>query len=195
MALPFTDNFNRADGGLGANWTTLASAMSISSNVAVGSAANSAGYYNVDTPNADCYVQAKFATLPSGGTEYLTIYLRFNTTSFNGYGARYINGTGMQIVKIAGGVVSQLALMGSAPSAGQVVKLTASGTTLTMYYDGVSAGSTTDSSYSAAGRSAIAASNSGSGGSLDDFETGNLTTAKSLPIPRRTMARMSSHFR
>lgn len=194
MALPFSDNFNRADGGLGANWTTAGSAMNISSNRAVGTTANSGGYYNGDTPNADCYVQAQFAILPSGGTEYLTIYLRFNTTSFNGYGARYINGTGMQIVKITGGAVSQLALMGAAPTAGQVVRLEASGTTLTMYYDGVSAGSTTDSTYSAAGRTAIAASNSGSGGSLDDFETGNLT-AVSLAPPRRPMARMSSHFR
>ena len=180
MALPFLDDFNRADGGLGANWTTLDPTINVSSNRAAATDAASSAYYNGDTPNADCYVQAKFY-LPTGGTEALGLVARFNTATFNGYLCRFVFGTGMQIGRLDTGVITVLATMGAAPTTGQTVRFELSGSNLELFYDGVSAGSTTDATYGAAARSGLVASSSGAAGTLDDFETGNLAGATFLP--------------
>jgi hypothetical protein len=58
-AVAISDDFNRANGGLGANWTTLSGfgAPQISTNVVVGST-EEAAYYSAATPAANQYVQA-----------------------------------------------------------------------------------------------------------------------------------------
>lgn len=176
MALPFSDNFNRADGAVGANYTTVAGTPLVTSNTYGGSTANNSCYYNGDTPNADCYAQAKF-NLPSGGSEVLAIGVRLDTASFNGYYVQYQFGGGTQIIRIDAGAPTTLATLASDPTTGQVVRLEAQGSTLRVYYNGSLIGSTTDGTYSTANRTFLVQTNSGQAGSLDDFETGNLAAA------------------
>lgn len=173
MALPFTDDFNRADGGLGSNYTTLVAGLGIVSNHVSSSTGNGASYYNVDTPNADCYIKLRFLTLPSGGAEFIYTLLRYNTGTANGYMFRYLQGTGSQILIVNGGTPTQLALLGGNPAATDVVEFRISGNTLSVFYNGVSAGSTTDSTYSTAGVAVLGMSGSGQGGTVDDLEIGN----------------------
>lgn len=173
MALPFTDDFNRADGGLGSNYTTLAAGLAIVSNHVSSSTGNGASYYNVDTPNADCYMKLRFLTLPSGGAEFIYMLMRYNTGTANGYMFRYLQGTGSQIMVVNSGTPTQLVLLGSNPAANDVVEFRLNGTTLSVFYNGVSAGSTTDSSHSAAGLAAFGMSGNGQGGTVDDLEIGN----------------------
>lgn len=185
MALPFSDNFNRADGAVGANYTTVAGTPLVTSNTYGGSTANNSCYYNGDTPNADCYAQAKF-NLPSGGSELLAVGVRFNPASFNGYYVQYQFGGGTKIIRIDAGAPTTLATLASDPTTGQVVRLEAQGNTLRVYYNGSLIGSATDGTYSGANRTLLVHSNSGQAGSLDDFETGNLSAVAALSAPTAT---------
>ena len=185
MALPFSDNFNRADGAVGANYTTIAGTPLVTSNTYGGSTANNSCYYNGDTPNADCYAQAKF-NLPSGGSELLAVGVRFNPVSFNGYYVQYQFGGGTKIIRIDAGAPTTLATLASDPTTGQVVRLEAQGNTLRVYYNGSLIGSATDGTYSTANRTFLVQSNSGQAGSLDDFETGNLSAVATLSAPTAT---------
>lgn len=54
----FSDDFNRADGELGANWTVAGGAASISSNVCDITTAPFEAVYNTAPSSADCYAQA-----------------------------------------------------------------------------------------------------------------------------------------
>lgn len=182
MALPFSDNFNRADGAVGANYTTVAGTPLVTSNTYGGSTANNSCYYNGDTPNADCYAQAKF-NLPSGGSELLAVGVRFNPASVNGYYVQYQFGGGTKIIRIDAGAPTTLATLASDPTTGQVVRLEAQGNTLRVYYNGSLIGSATDGTYSTANRTFLVQSNSGQAGSLDDFETGNLSAVATLSAP------------
>lgn len=71
-AQSFTDNFNRSDGGLGANYTTQSGSVSISGNAVVGGNANGltlvnsgvfTGAYNQTTVSADVSVLDQSSTL------------------------------------------------------------------------------------------------------------------------------------
>lgn len=63
MALPATDDFNRADGGLGSDWDDSCnlSSLHIDTNEAAGdSGAERASIWITDTPNDDQYAKAKW---------------------------------------------------------------------------------------------------------------------------------------
>lgn len=67
----FSDNFNRANGSLGANWTTVRNTLSISSNqcyAAFNSKLNIAAYTGQFTRTNDQYVKIKLNSGSSNGT-------------------------------------------------------------------------------------------------------------------------------
>lgn len=124
-----TDDFNRADGGLGANWTTptSASALSISSNEAagpgsgIGLAARTAETYE-DDQYSRC--ECVNTTRDKGPA------VRMATGSDNCYLTSDYNGNNY-LMKRFGGSWTQLNVTGGgAPSAGQLVEINASGTTI-----------------------------------------------------------------
>lgn len=172
MASLFADDFNRADGALGANWTSLAAAGTIVSNQYAPAAADSLDYWNGGTPPADCYAQCA-ASAVVASTSYGGLILRVDTTLFNFYGCTW-NTSGMRIQRFTAGVATNID-GGSltAPTNGQVIRLTMVGTLLALYYDRVLISTATDATYSAAGRSGVLAR--GTTNRQDDFETGTLT--------------------
>lgn len=156
MAFPTTgvlDNFNRADSsGLGASWTGSLWAgeptFDIVSNAAKSAANYRSNYYNVSTfgPDAECY-----ATW-SGGRGWL--YVRVNGTgaTLNAYGCRAETTVGTNaIIRIDNGVETVLGAAFAIPTSGDQVGISAVGSTITCYYNGVSQATRTDATYSASG--------------------------------------------
>ena len=74
MTFPTTsvlDSFDRADGGLGSNWSTptFVTGFNISSNVAFGATTANIQYYNVATYGADFEIFADVSNLPGSGEQ------------------------------------------------------------------------------------------------------------------------------
>lgn len=185
MSTVFSDNFNRADGGLGANWTVLDAGFAISSNQVVSTDSGCSAYYNGTALNANCWAEERLPSLPTG-TDQVGVGVRLNTTSFNGYYVEYMNGTGTRIRRIDSGVATTLSTLGSSPSAGQVVRIEMRGNDISVYYDDALIGTASDSNYTGADRSVILSAGSGNSAVVDDFATGNLPTISS-PTPSGTL--------
>lgn len=112
MAFPTTsvlDSFTRANGGLGAAWTSPVlsgdSTPTISSNVVIGpSGLFSSSYWNAGTFNdSECYL-----TIPAGSTSFsqTTLYLRLSSPgggSSTCYYVQFDASGGIDIVRVAAG--------------------------------------------------------------------------------------------
>lgn len=197
MALPATDNFNRADGPIGGgNWARYALGVPaiISSTICVteGVGSDSCAAWTADTPNADQYAQVKLITLNTSTQRAAGLLLRGGATgigaSLNGYvglaRGPFGASTTLVIWKFVSGGQSQLTSTTTTVAANDILKFTATGTsttTLTLYINGAQALQTTDSSspltsgfggiyiFTDAGVQSDAA--------IDDFEVGNVTAA------------------
>jgi hypothetical protein len=140
-----SDDFNRSDGGLGANWTTHTFsgnyAPTISSNIAVGSASgNAVAYWSADTFGNDQKVCADV----SSGTNQAYVMARASTTART----YYIFGmeSDWKLRKCVDGTCSSLATYsGITPSR---ICISAVGTSITPSYDSTTLASVTDSSIS-----------------------------------------------
>ncbi len=175
MSTLFSDNFNRANGALGSDWTSLGGAGTISSNQYACPGTAGVDYYDNGTPGADAWVQVTASTRVAS-TNYSGVHLRLDTGVFNWYEVSF-DTSSARILRVDGGVGTVLGANFSALSNGDVVRLEMRGSTLSLYYNDVLQGTRTDSTYSAAGRSGIQAL--GSSGRLDDFATGTLPTISS----------------
>lgn len=175
MSTLFTDNFNRADGALGADWTSLAGAGTISSNQYAGPSTNGADYYDNGTPGAAAWTQVNAATRVASAN-YQGVFVRLDTGSYNWYEVNW-DTANTRIVRVDGGAGTNLGATFTAPANGVVVRLEMRSSTISVYYDDVLQTTRTDATYSAAGRSGIVAL--GTAGRLDDFSTGTLPTISS----------------
>lgn len=183
MSATFQDNFNRADGALGGNWSSAGGAGTIVSNQYQPNTVDSLDYYNVTNLPANCYVECIASTVPVSAS-YGGIILRIDTALFNFYGCTW-NTSGMRIQVFTAGVSTNIdAGSVTAPTNGQLVRLEVIGTLFKVYYDRVLINTATDTTYSAAGKSGILAR--GTTGKQDNFETGVLT-APPLIIPKPSM--------
>lgn len=169
MSLPATDNFNRADANpIGGNWTTVPgqAAVQILSSVAtdVGGAV-SAAYWNADTPSNDHYSQVAAGAVPFGPM------VRMNTAQLDGY-LLYCNGSpNATIYRMDNGSANAtVASLSFTYAAGDILKLEAVGTALTAYKNGVSQGGGTSGTYTSGSVGIYI----GNGGTLDDWEGGNV---------------------
>jgi hypothetical protein len=186
-ALPTTgllDNFNRADGSLGANWVNdlaaqnLDSAMAVASNrcqkngPAVGNA-----YWSGATFGNDCEV---YATVGVPGTS-MQLYARgtgFGTTAAKGYYAAW-TASGVQLFRFTGGTITALGTLAStAPlQPGDKIGLRCVGSTIEAWWK-LSIGSwqlvksTTDSTYPTGGQIGLGTSTTSA--SFDDFSGGTV---------------------
>lgn len=147
-----TDNFNRANGGLGANWTQSPSlgALAITSNQVTGpSSTAGAAWWNADAFNDDQYSQITLSDLVDDAPE---VIVRHQASESDFYSAqvqvgnqqvayrRWNDGTPTQIGTSGGG---------SAPWVdGDTVRLEVTGTSLQAFRNGAAIGSpVTDSTY------------------------------------------------
>jgi hypothetical protein len=146
MALPFIDAFTRANAGtLGANWTDAVPGWSVDTNLAMSTGAGTnLAFNNSETYPNDQSAQAVCGTpnaAPDGGPAVGVD----NVSGGNGYIFDW-QATGSNVQKfVNGSYAGTLFSLSADPVVGDIVKITRVGTTITAYINGVSKGSTTDS--------------------------------------------------
>ncbi len=170
-----TDNFNRANGAPGANWTgSVGDDLTITSNqiggVTVG--VNNSMYYNALTPTAAQYALCTIAVTASG--QYTGATVRGNATDWVCMDAN--GGTSWQIEWYNGGAFT---LIGSAystsPATNDIGKITANGSAFEGFVNGVSRITGSNGSAPATGSGGLYIY--GTSGRADNFEVGDLTSA------------------
>ena len=167
-----TDNFNRGDGGLGANWTDTAdegSTPSIVSNQVTSSGGlDAAAFWNAHSFNNDQYSQI---TITDAGGDFCGPVVRANTTDFV-FGQE--NGTNVKIYWYNGGAYTEVASAAYSVQNNDVLRLEAIGTTFSLYVNDVLKASGSNASAPASGKPGL---NVSSTGKLDNFEGGNFGIA------------------
>jgi hypothetical protein len=121
------DSFNRANGGVGANWTTITGAFAISNNAAVvtnGGSGGTAMMYNNKTSNlSDQHVQARVAVIPSTNAG-ISAAARMSTDGQNLYEISFYNGSSCHcffVDKVHAGTLTHLMIIGWNPTVGDVL--------------------------------------------------------------------------
>lgn len=189
------DDFNRANGALGSNWSTptFATAFAISSNVVFGSTTGNIQYWNAATYGPDFEVWADIPNLPgSGGSCFIGggILQETSAITLDGYTLTYTHGSPgtLAIQRVTNGVAAATVASSSQTlSAGDQIGLKRVGTTLTSYINGTQIDSGTDSTHTGAGYILMASTQTTS--SFDDFGGGTISgaAATSRPIFRARM--------
>lgn len=170
-----TDDFNRADGALGANWTTpinSSTTLAINTNRVISSTFNTRGYayYSGTTFANDQYAQVDLNTQISG---YIGVGCRMDNDA-NGYDVEVTNTTTATIRKLTNGAASTLgSVLTLADLSGKTIRLSCYGTTIELFVDGASVGTRTDATYSA-GYPFIITNSNGLQYSVDNFSGGDL---------------------
>lgn len=176
-----SDNFNRADGGLGANWTNGPNGNSpaIVSQVVTSAVGfnDSDAFWNANAFNNNQYSQATFKALDADS--FMGVTVRHSATDFV-TAQNQNNIGGVEIIWYNGGAFTSIA----SDTAGElvandVVRLEAEGTTFRMYVNGSLRISGTNASAPASGRAGILVTNSGD--QLDDWSGGNIVADGSTP--------------
>jgi len=142
----FSDDFNRTNGAVGANWTTITglNTLNVVSNACAGSTTTCGGYVATATATfaadqeAECVIDP-FGTFDRGGPA-----VRFNGN--DGYFVRAWTATVLHLCRMSAGEITQLGadITWSAPA---TVRLRVEGTTLTVYEDDVELRTATDSTH------------------------------------------------
>lgn len=156
-----SDNFNSGAGALSANWTTWQDAADAKLEQSAG------GKCVQHNPGAGvangraAYTGASFASDQSSevviteASNYQYLYVRIGSpgASFNGYECVFSTGLGTIIrIVTAGGYAGNVATSGTSPAAGNTVKFSVTGSTLSASINGAAAYiSGTDSTYSGTG--------------------------------------------
>lgn len=142
-----SDDFNRADGGLGANWTTMASGLTISSNQVVSSGSPAEVFRSAEAFADDQFSQVKVVS--GAGNAWLVLHVRVQDALnyYAAYSQAAFNGT-VLIFKFVAGSGSVLASGSlSTGTDGDTVKFEAVGTSLRYYQAGGLELSASDSTY------------------------------------------------
>jgi hypothetical protein len=186
MALPVSDNFNRADSNpIGGNWTTFPglSPIQIVSNQAYGAddSSNSAAYWNADTFNNDQWAQCTVLTVTGAGV-MMGPAVRCSTSQLTGYVLNISNGS-VNLFKCVNGTPSLVASYNATISNGSVFKLIAHGTTIEVWMNGNLIISATDSDISS-GSAGIVANSQWSSLGCEDWSAGNYAAAVKISRSR-----------
>jgi hypothetical protein len=150
MALPASDNFNRANGALGTNWTVITGGATIDTNVAeTGGVGNdSASYWNADAFNGNHSSQIKVTTLNTDANKDVGVVLRAQSGATTYYEVSVLGPAGatavIRIRKCSAGSNTSLNSGTFTVAAGDTFKADISGSTITAYVNGVSKLTTSD---------------------------------------------------
>ena len=149
-----TDNFARANGGLGANWVATADGgLTISSGQAVGVASGNAGdLWAASTFTSDQYSQVMLTSTQLTATQWVGPMVRGQSSGLNGYVAIYFWNNGSPEIMLflrSNGGWSQLggSYSVSPLGAGAVVGLQAAGSSLSVTVNGTVVISATDATF------------------------------------------------
>ncbi len=176
-----TDNFNRDNGGLGANWTTCSNvqAPQISSNQVVQGSDESGAYWSADSFNDDQYSKIKVVT----SADWMATIVRFNPGAQETMYALFRDyGTTLAIYVRSAGSWTQLGSVYGpiAVPNGSTFKLSVTGETLTPAVDDVDL-ATRSSAAIASGAPGFRVK---SPAVLDDWEGGNVGGAPATVVPQ-----------
>jgi hypothetical protein len=189
MALPATETFTDTNGTAlathNASWTVNSGSFVVQDNgcCPTGSGVENLARWNADTFNNDQYSQCVAAILATGGVQ-AGVAVRVSTSGAETAYGCYWDNTTAYIFKNVAGTWEQLGATVTPPTAGQLVRLEVSGTTLTLKYDGSTQTTRTDSAISS-GAAGLAGYSSGGSGYLDDWEGGNLSAGGGTPPSSR----------
>ena len=163
-AVVFSDNFNRADGALGPNWTAGSYAPTISSNRAIATT-NSLTFATAvaTSPSADMYVQARIKRL---STDSCGVMAR--TTA--GYYWRSL-GTSWKLFKFTPSQ-TELAAFTFTPAGDPLIRIECRGSNIRTYIDGTLYANVTDTEIAEGGVGQFRLYRTSDW--LDDFEMGTL---------------------
>ena len=150
-----SDDFNRADGGLGANWTGISGgALAISSQVAVGSASGgvTGDTWGAASFGSDQFSQIEVTSAPLTGGQWIAAVVRAQNSGLSGYAGLYFWNFGspeLMVFKRSSGNWTQLGGTYSSGvlAAGTQLQLKAVGLTISFLQNGVQRLSVTDSSF------------------------------------------------
>jgi hypothetical protein len=186
-----SDDFNRADNASalgtpsdgGASWSALAGTWGIASNVAYKVNAGDAQEFAVlEASSANVEVQATISTLNSDSAPGIVV----RAVDANNFWNAQITGSGLgatrvQLYKFSSGSPTSMGTSTAAVTAGDVIKVRASGNSIEVFNNGSSIiGPVTDSTHNTATKHGIQAYYAGSGGSgtqacrHDDFSITDL---------------------
>ena len=149
-----SDNFNRADGGLGANWTPISDGgMSIASQQVVGTAAQVTGdTWTANTFGSDQYSEVQVTSTPMSGIQWIGAAVRVQSSGQNGYVGIYSWNSGSPVLELferSGGGWTQLGAYSSgALAAGTKLRMVALGNSISFMVNGVQRIGISDSSLS-----------------------------------------------
>lgn len=184
MALPATDNFNRSDSAsLGANWTQAedggGTPLAIVSNKAsFGASSGAAAYgrWSADAFNNDHFSEGKIYA--AGGAFGYGPIVRASATPTTCYWAFVDSGSTISIYRMPGFNLLGATFSFGSWSDGDLVRLSATGTTLELFLRGSSLGTRTDGT--------LTSGSAGIGiyalrGSIDDWQGDNVAAGGGAP--------------
>ena len=155
MSILASDNFNRANGALGANWTNQsqgANNVQIASNQVEATLANDfeAAFWSAITWPNDQFSQATLIRGDTSGQSGGGPIVRVSSSAFTMYYVFATEGTPgtIQIAKIVAGSFTPVSTVTPNVSANDVLLLTVQGTTLRCFQNGTQATSVTDAAIS-----------------------------------------------
>ena len=181
-----SDDFNRADGGLGSNWTAISDgSMSIASQQVIGTAgANTGDIRTGETYPSDQFSQIQVTSTALSGGQWVAAAVRLQNSGKNGYAGLYYWNFGspeLMLFKRSNGAWTQLGATYNSGTlaAGTQLRLVATGSTISFLQNGVQRISVTDTSFTGGAPGIIAYGNSTadnwSGGSASAGGTSSFT--------------------
>ena len=185
MALPATDDFNRANADpIGGNWTTQtgASAWRVfgsSAYVSTGGSAPWCAYWNADSFNSDQYCQAtgnEINNVPAGPS----IRIQTGDSVVNCYQMCPRGSTTQRMFEYNSGTPTQLgADFSESITTASVIKIRGETSTLTFSVDGGDIGTRTDSTHTGGSAGLSASVDQG----FDNWEAGNVSSGITIEVP------------
>lgn len=176
----FYDNFNRANGGVGANYTNTQNTLTISTNQYTGGSAGAWNSANLTGPGGyanDQYAAFTLSTI-GGGNAQVNVGVRMQAGTFSGYTCGVnTNSNTFFLQKFITGSSGNIASQGGiTPTVGEIVILTVTGSNLSCsrYLNGtlLNTLSGSDSAYTSGSPGLAVFSNTSKG---DNFNAGSLT--------------------
>jgi hypothetical protein len=190
-----SDDFNRADGALGAGWTaTSDGAMSIASQQVVGKAwADSGTIRTAESYPSDQFSQITVTATPLSGGQWVAAAVRMQSGGQTAYAGLYYWNFGspeLMLFKRTGGAWAQLGgtYNSGTLTAGTQLRLVATGSTIAFQQNGLSRISVTDTSFTGGAPGIMASGNatadnwsggSGAGSSIASYSIGGTVSGLS----------------
>jgi hypothetical protein len=185
MTILASDNFNRANGGLGANWTTTTSevAPSIISNECDFSANDTGARYTaISWPN-DQYAQVTIGSVVSPVVgEGVGVACRIASAAKTHYLIQG-NTNETRLYKVVSGAFTQLGSDGVAVAAADVLRLICNGSSISVTKNGsIIIGPVTDTEITAGDAGLWGSNNEATHPTADNFEGGDFAAGVFIPI-------------